>query len=98
MGTSISADGRMAHNPGYIRVLQWTFQRDGERVFCELGLTGDDMGYQLRVEPPWNPTGVTIELFSDAMPAFQRHAMLERVLIDGGWALESFESKKVERV
>jgi hypothetical protein len=32
------------------------------------------------------------------MSAFQRHAMIERVLVDDGWTLESFESKKLERV
>ena len=26
------------------------------------------------------------------MPAFQRHAAIERVLVDEGWLLEGFES------
>ena len=81
----------------YVRVLTWTFHRDSETVCCELGLTGDDTAYQLRIEPPWNPTGVTVELFDDAMSAFQRHAMIERVLVGDGWTLESFESRKIER-
>ncbi len=56
-----------------IRILRWTFRRDGETLDCELGLTGD------------------------AMSAFQRHAMIERVLIHDGWWLESFESRRIER-
>jgi hypothetical protein len=66
-------------------------------VSCELGLTGDDTAYQLRIDPPWNPAGVTVEIFDDAMSAFQRHAMIERLLIEGGWSLESFESDRIER-
>jgi hypothetical protein len=81
----------------YVRVLRWTFTRGGETVSCELGLTGDDSAYQLRIDPPWNPTGVVVECFDEAMTAFQRHAMIERILLEDGWTLESFESKKIER-
>lgn len=64
---------------------------------CELGLTGDDSAYQLRIDPPWNPTGATTELFDDALSAFQRHAMIERILVKEGWSLDSFESERLER-
>jgi hypothetical protein len=82
----------------YVRVLRWTFIRDAETLTCELGLTGDDSAYQLRVDPPWNPTGITLECYDDAMSAFQRHAIIERLLIDEGWSLERFESTKIERL
>ena len=94
---AICISGAFTSDDRYVRVLRWTFYRDSETVFCELGLTGHDTAYQLRVDPPWNPTGVSIEVFEDAMSAFQRHAMIERVLVDDGWTLESFESKKLER-
>ena len=81
----------------YVRMLRWVFRRDTEMVSCELGLNSDDTVYQLRIEPPWNPTGVSVECFDDAMSAFQRHAMIERILLDDGWTLESFESRKLER-
>jgi hypothetical protein len=81
----------------YVRVLRWTFARDTENLFCELGLTGDDTAYQLRVDPPWNPTGISVECYDDAMSAFQRHAMIERLLLEEGWTLERFESTKIER-
>jgi hypothetical protein len=74
------------------RLLRWTFRRDREAVVCELGLNSDDSAYELRLNPPWNLQGTTIELFDDAMQAFQRHAAIERVLIDEGWMLEGFES------
>ena len=74
------------------RVLRWTFRRAHEAVICELGLNSDDSAYQLRLNPPWNLHGTTTELFDDAMQAFQRHAAIERVLIDEGWMLEGFES------
>ena len=80
-----------------VRVLRWTFIRNTETLVCELGLTSDDSAYQLRLDPPSNPTGVAVECFDDAMSAFQRHATIERMLVDGGWTLESFESKAVER-
>ena len=48
--------------------------------------------HELRLNPPWNLHGTTIETFDDAMQAFQRHAAIERVLIDEGWMLEGFES------
>jgi hypothetical protein len=74
------------------RILRWTFRRDHDAVICELGLNSDDSAYQLRLNPPWNPHSITTELFDDAMQAFQRHAAIERVLIDEGWMLEAFDS------
>jgi hypothetical protein len=81
-----------------VRILRWTFRRDEEVVVCELGLNGDDSAYELRLNPPWNPSGITTELFDDAMSAFQRHAAVERILVDEGWMLEGFESERVARV
>jgi hypothetical protein len=80
----------------HVRVLRWTFERDGnEKVVCELGLTGTDSEYELRVPAQWNPTGAAIERFDDALTAFQRHAMIERLLLDDGWTLGQFESERV---
>lgn len=80
----------------HVRVLRWTFQRDGdEAVVCELGLTGEDSEYELRVPAQWNPTGAAVERFDDALTAFQRHAMIERLLMDEGWVLGAFESERV---
>jgi hypothetical protein len=36
-------------------------------------------------------------LFDDAMSAFERHAAIERTLVDGGWMLEGFDSEQVVR-
>jgi hypothetical protein len=74
------------------RVLRWTFRRDDDAVVCELGLSRDDSAYELRLNPPWNLHSTTTEIFGDAMQAFQRHAVIERILIDEGWMLEGFES------
>jgi hypothetical protein len=80
----------------HIRVLRWTFRRDGdESVVCELALTGEDREYELRAPAEWNPTGVAVERFDDALTAFQRHAMIERQLLDLGWTLDGFESERV---
>jgi hypothetical protein len=80
----------------HIRVLRWTFHREkDEWVVCELALTGEDREYELRVPAEWNPTGRQVERFDDAMTAFQRHAMVERQLLDAGWVLDTFESEKV---
>jgi hypothetical protein len=81
-----------------VRVLRWTFRRDEDAVVCELGLNTDDSAYELRLNPPWNPLGVMTELFDDATSAFQRHAAIERILIDDGWMLEGFESTRIVRV
>lgn len=87
---------RSRRNYRHIRVLRWTFRReDEEAVVCELGLTGEDREYELRVPPEWNPTGRAIERFDDALTAFQRHAMIERTLLDAGWVLDGFESERV---
>ena len=87
---------RVRRNHQHVRVLRWIFQRDeGETVVCELGLTGEDSEYELRVPAQWNPTGAGIERFDDALTAFQRHAMIERLLLDDGWALHAFESECV---
>lgn len=79
----------------HVRVLRWTFERDEETVVCELGLTGEDSEYELRVPAQWNPVGAAVEWFDDALTAFQRHAMIERLLLDEGWALQTFESERV---
>jgi len=80
----------------HIRVLRWTFRRDGdEAVVCELALTGEDRAYELRAPADWNPSGLPVERFDDALTAFQRHAMIERQLLDSGWALDAFESERV---
>jgi hypothetical protein len=79
----------------HIRVLRWIFRRDGEAVVCELALTGEDREYELRAPADWNPTGAAVERFDDALTAFQRHAMIERTLLDAGWQLDGFESEKV---
>lgn len=63
-GSSTPLNGR------YVRVLKWTFQREGETVIYELGLTGEDSSYELRIDPPWNPVGTATELFDDAMTRF----------------------------
>jgi hypothetical protein len=80
-----------------VRVMRWTFRRDHETVVCELGLNGDNSAYELRVAPPWNPLGVSNELFDDALAAFQRHTAIERTLVQEGWSLESFTSGRVPR-
>lgn len=77
--------------------MRWIFRRDHETIVCELGLSGDDSAYELRIDPPWNPTGITTKTFNDAIAAFQQHTAVERILIGDGWSLESFESGRIER-
>jgi hypothetical protein len=79
-----------------VRVLRWTFRREDETVLCELGLNSEESAYELRLTPPWNMAG-TIEVFDDAMSAFERHASIERTLVRGGWMLEEFESQQIRR-
>jgi hypothetical protein len=87
---------RSRRNYRHIRVLRWTFRRDGdEAVVCELALTGEDREYEVRAPAAWNPTGLPVERFDDALTAFQRHAMIERQLLDAGWTLDGFESERV---
>jgi hypothetical protein len=94
--TFVAPIDRIRHTYRHIRVLRWTFHRDqDEWVVCELALTGEDREYELRVPAEWNPTGRQVERFDDAMTAFQRHAMIERQLLDAGWALDAFESERV---
>jgi len=81
-----------------VRVLRWTFRRDDESFICELALNNDDLAYELRANPPSNPSGGTTELFSGALKAFQRQATIERMLVDEGWTLEGFESQRIFRV
>ena len=76
----------------FVRVLRWTFRRENQAVVCELGLNADDSAYELRTDPGWNPSGLATETFADAMSAFERHAAIERLLVDDGWMLEGFES------
>jgi len=91
-----SAVDRSRRNNRHVRILRWTFTRDrDEAVVCELALTGEDREYELRAPAEWNPTGLAIERFDDALTAFQRHAMIERCLLDDGWELETFESERV---
>jgi hypothetical protein len=93
--TRVPAVDRSRRNYRHIRVLRWTFRRDEDAVVCELALTGEDREYELRAPADWNPTGASVERFDDALTAFQRHAMIERTLLDAGWQLDGFESEKV---
>jgi hypothetical protein len=86
---------RSRRNYRHIRVLRWTFRRKDEAVVCELGLTGEDREYEIRIPAEWNPTHRAIECFDDALTAFQRHAMIERTLLNAGWVLDGFESERV---
>jgi hypothetical protein len=97
--TCLSGTARTAttHDDRYVRVLKWTFRRGGETMICELGLTIDNSAYELRIDPPANPAGSTTERFDDAMTAFQRHARIERILVQEGWSLDSFESQRLHR-
>ena len=63
-------------------------------VTCPLQLTDVDAQVPRTSDPVWVSSSLTcsVELFDDAMQAFQRHAAIERVLIDEGWTLEGFES------
>jgi hypothetical protein len=79
----------------YARVLRWVFRRGDETLTCELGLTSEDSAYELRMTSAQHPDRNLHELFDDAMPAFQRHAAIERALVDEGWSLESFESQRI---
>ncbi len=79
------------------RVMRWTFRRDTDTVVCELGLNSDHSAYELRINPPWNAIANATETFNDALAAFQRHGVVERMLIDEGWSLESFESGRRDR-
>jgi hypothetical protein len=90
-----SAIDRSRRNNRHVRILRWTFRRDADAVVCELALTGDDREYELRSPAEWNPTGRSVERFDDALTAFQRHAMIERLLLNAGWELEAFESEQV---
>src|SRR5471032_2263312 len=86
---------RSRRNNRHIRVLRWTFKLDEDAVVCELALTGEDREYELRTPADWNPTGLSVERFDDALTAFQRHAMIERLLLDAGWQLDDFQSERV---
>src|SRR5262245_34403796 len=80
-----------------IRVLRWTFRRNSESVVCELSLNGDDSGYQLKVDAPWNTAAPNTELFDDVASAFERQAAVEKVLANEGWLLEAFQSDEIAR-
>jgi hypothetical protein len=75
-----------------VRVLSWIYRRDDETVSCRLALTSDCSAYELRTQPRWNPTRASLELFDDALSAFERQTAIERRLLDAGFALERFDS------
>ena len=74
------------------RILKWIFRKNGDSVVCELALAGDHSTYELRIDPPWSSSGTAAERFHKAIAAFERQMAIERVLIEDGWSLESFES------
>jgi len=77
-----------------VPILRWTFRRSDAAVVCELGLNQDESAYELRLNPPWHLSGGVPEQFDDAMAAFQRHAEIERILVNAGWMLEGFEIER----
>ena len=81
-----------------VQVMRWTFKRDDEVLFCELGLNQDESAYEISMTPPWTAAGIAAELFDDAIAAFQRLGDIERVLVAEGWSLDNYESRRVVRV
>ena len=92
---AVRASLPLTFDAGLVRVLRWRFRRAHETVVCEMGLTGTDSAYQLRIDPASNPAGATTERFDDAFAVFARHAMIERELMDDGWSLDGFESQSL---
>jgi hypothetical protein len=97
LGISETSSTLLRRSKRHVSVLRSVFRRQHETVTFELGLNEDDSAYELRITPPRNPVGVASELFDDATSAFQRHAAIERTLVQTGWSLESFESDRVRR-
>jgi hypothetical protein len=79
---------RVAPAGAGVGVLRWIFRRADETLRCELGLSHDDSVYELRI---WPPGGTAVELFDNAMIAFQRQAKVATFLTKEGWSLERFE-------
>ncbi len=77
--------------------MRWTFRREDEAVVCSLGLNKDDSAYELRLKCSDNNAGWVTEVFDDATSAFERHTVIERMLVSEGWLLEAFESELVAR-
>jgi hypothetical protein len=75
-----------------VRVLSWIYRRDDETVSCRLALTADCSAYELRTQSPWNPARASVELFDDALSAFERQTAIERGLMNVGFTLETFDS------
>ena len=94
MATCLSAAHNDPHGDRSVHVMRWVFRRQDDIVVCELGLNREESAYELRVSPPWNPLGISTEVFNDAVAAFERHGVVERLLIEDGWSLESFDSHK----
>lgn len=76
---------------GDVPALRWTYRRDGDVLYAEMTLTSDLTAYEVRLSPPRLFAGPGSELFDDAIAAFQRQAVVERLLFDEGWRLEGFE-------
>jgi|SRR4051812_19521313 hypothetical protein len=75
-----------------VRVLTWIYRRDDETVRCRLALTADDSAYELTIQRPWSSTHAAVELFDDALSAFERQSSIERGLVRAGWSLDRFAS------
>lgn len=79
-----------------VRVLSWTYRREDETVRCRLALTVDYSAYELVIYPPLH-SARAVELFDDALSAFERQTAIERGLIRRGFALERFDSTSEAR-
>jgi hypothetical protein len=75
-----------------VRVLSWTYRREDETVRCRLALTVDCSACELKIDAPLGSARASIELFDDALSAFERQTAIERGLIKTGFALERFDS------
>jgi hypothetical protein len=94
---SISSTSTTTPADHRIRVMRWMFRRGDDALVCELGLSRDRDAYELFIDPPRNPVGLSSERFDDAMTALERQAAAERLLVEDGWSLESFESDRTPR-
>ena len=65
-------------------------------MICELGLDDDAATYELRTIVPWGECP-SVERFADIHSAIQRESAVERLLVEEGWSLDSFETTTVMR-
>lgn len=80
----------MKRAPSSRPLLQWTFQRRGRFLTCQVTAGPRGCGFTLSLIPHFEGADERVETFDSGISALHRHAMIAAALRARGWRTASY--------